>query len=198
MIMDYEKEYNDFVKMMEMGKDTEDEPFRVEMGIEIDGIECQLTVYKYIYSCEKEEKKEEKHTYAYSITNKSPISSEGECKHVSSIKELLGEIKEWSNAKYVGRLVNHANYASLMKQKDWENYNIMRRMMSKMIGGVKTLECYVCYEDTHGHRTKCGHSICARCFYKSLKEDEDDEEFDYMTKFECGICRKTEIAISFG
>jgi hypothetical protein len=49
-------------------------------------------------------------------------------------------------------------------------------------------ECYVCYENTFGHKTTCGHHICAHCFYKSMKDCEDCDERN--TTFECGMCKK--------
>lgn len=193
----------------------EQDILEIQVPLQIDAIECQLILRRHppppsseTNECEDNHDRKESCVYEFCITTRTPLRNAGEFICCSDVEELMQELQEWTCAKYVGRLRNVRAYASFMKRKDACNYDLTRRAMHAMMYSMEPTvlhECYVCYEDTFGHKTVCGHDICPKCFYRSLKDldaDEESEEFELeaqedmmfcpRVKFECGLCRTVE------
>lgn len=197
-----------FVDMISSEPVPSDEPLQIQISMKIDGIEAQLTIRKHGHACPETEDDVTPIPYEYCITTRTPLRTAGDSMYCLTVDQLVTELKEWAGAKYVGRLRNVCAYASFMKRSDARRYDVTRRAMYAItyMAEPKVLtECYVCYEDTFGHKTLCGHDICPKCYHRSLEELDINEEADEYeveiqedmmycprVKFVCGICRTKE------
>lgn len=97
------------------------------------------------------------------------------CVEVSSPEEMGEMILKMKRGIFMGE--EPVFYPKKMR---W--MKLLRQMLLEA-DNVEADSCYICFEDTHGYKTPCGHDICYTCFVKCIQRDEDRE-------FVCGICRE--------
>lgn len=219
-------------------------PLEIQFEIHIDDVPCVITLWKssngtpsVVHDMKgivmlsshmrqygergnemNHENPEPTYTYSYNITHDGfgGFNDFQNCIYTNTLDDLFQDIYEFCQGTYVGRLRNIRSYSSIMMKGDFEKYKSVRNTFLQ-VQNKEEKECYVCYHPTHGHQTKCGHDICAKCFYKSLQQcdcilyvhkyhdDEDEESGDEgdknvykykcglnKVKFQCGICRNIE------
>lgn len=139
----------------------------IKLGINVDGINGTLSLYRTHGSTPN------KYNLDFSFIKLCCETITVIDKYCRTEDDLFEEIRNLSKRKIT--------YNESFLESDLPKYKTVRDGIYELLG--KTVEqCYVCLDDSYGHKTKCGHDICIQCYMKSV---------DNRT-FTCGVCREYE------
>lgn len=133
--------------------------------IEIDGIMCWLGIYK-----------SETGEFTMELGSVSKIVGDSFLWNIKDPNELTERLVELSRSKWIRH--------ELMNENELSQYLRARYCVYQLLGKHPNI-CYVCQEDAHDFTTECLHSICIKCYEKSIQVSNNHSQV-----FQCGVCRK--------